>query len=197
MRALVALVLLAACNAEDEGPVARSRTGGGDDSGPAPVQVSDAGLDAGARAEGADAEELESRLAQVLQSDDFRDATCRLAAVAATARDPTLSCEQVVTSCLEGFGSLDASAAVSATLPDVPLALPDCELTVEQVDACLAELASVLVDVSSGLECGADAGAVFAAVGPEALLQAPSCLFAAVTCPALLDLFAAALPQLQ
>lgn len=195
-RHIPVLLLLAACNAEDDGPVARAANSEQVDADTGHVVETDAGSDqeADAGSDTASDELIRSRLAETLASDDFRDATCRLAGAVAAAEDASLSCEELVATCLDTVGSIDASVPLGPGLPDTTLELPECDVSVAQLDACLAELGGVVIELSSEVECGADAGGFASSIGPEALLQAPSCLLLATTCPALLELFLASMP---
>jgi hypothetical protein len=184
---LAALPLLATCNAENRDPSVGVTRASDSDGGEVEAETPSESRDAGT------VEQIESRVAEALASDEFRKAACRLAGVLAQGGDAELSCEEAEAECLATVGSLDAGALATVPLSNSTLELPDCELTVAQVDACLADLVNVAVLVSSELECGVDAGTVVPSIGPELLLGAPSCLLAATSCPALLELFLASM----
>lgn len=144
--------------------------------------------------EPSEAEGPESQVAAVLGSPEFQAAACRVAGVALAAQGATaLSCQDFVDGCLNTVGALDASA-VGLTLVDESIELEDCDVTTTQVDACLAEFAKAVVDLSEDTSCASDAGAL-PSLGPELLLSAPSCLPVVLRCPALLDLLGTLMPM--
>jgi hypothetical protein len=176
---LLVPVLLLACNAESDGEVGRGSAEEHRDASPdadgSPNPAADGGI-----------EPIESRIAEALSSEEFREATCRIAGVVAHANDPTVSCETVEKGCLGTVDGLDASAFGAAIpVPDQTVDLGDCQVTAAQADACMAELVGVVVTMADGLGCGMDAG--LPELGPELLLTAPSCLVVALTCPELLE----------
>jgi hypothetical protein len=154
-------------------------------------------VEAGASSsEPATAEVIQSKVAEALGSDEFRQAACGVAGVVAHSQDPSVSCQAVVDGCLDSTGGLDASALPAAVgVPDQTLALQDCNVTAGQADACLADIVGVMVDLSANVDCSQDAGAVTADLGPQLLLGAPSCLQVALVCPALLQLITTAMPM--
>jgi hypothetical protein len=130
----------------------------------------------------------------VLGSPEFQEAACRVAGVALAAQGTSaLSCQDLVDGCLNTIGALDAST-VGLTLVDQSIELDDCDVTTTQLDACLAEFAKAVVDLSEDTSCAADAGTPLPSLGPELLLSAPSCLPVVLRCPALLDLLGTLMP---
>jgi hypothetical protein len=92
-------------------------------------------------------------------------------------------------------GTLDAAATSGVALSELDLELDDCNVTTAQADACLADIAEVLVDLSESVSCDSDAGLAAPSLGPELLLAAPSCIQVALVCPALLELVSTAVPM--
>lgn len=143
----------------------------------------------------ADPEVLQSRLLDVLSSEAFQQAACRLAGVAAQSESSPLSCEDRVQLCLDAVGGFDASASTeSFALPEQVLQLDDCDVTLAQADACLADVVELVVTLSEDVSCAMDAGIGSVELGPEALVAAPSCLPVVLSCPALLELLATTMP---
>jgi hypothetical protein len=192
-RSILVLALLSSavcCNSEGGEKVGHA---GSPDNRDAGTEATEAGATS---SEPATAEVVQSKVAEALGNDEFRQAACAVAGVVAHSQDASVSCQAVVDGCLDSTGGLDASALPAAVgVPDQTLALQDCNVTAEQTDACLADIVGVMVDLSASLDCSQDAGAVTADLGPQLLLGAPSCLQVALVCPALLQLITTAMPM--
>lgn len=132
-------------------------------------------------------DEVESQTLEVLQGEEFQEAACKLAAINGAGMQAGLSCEEVIDDCLQAVAELDAATLESSLpIPSDFEALADCDATAAELDACIAQLVTVVVDTSEDLECGVDAG--LPEFGPEALASAPACLIVLLKCPDLLDL---------
>ena len=127
-----------------------------------------------------------SQTLQRLGEPDSIDAACRLVGVAATnlgAAGPDTSCEAVVDDCRDTLAGLDTAADVE--LPDGNLgALLGCELTLAELDACLADvLGNARDSYASSLSCAAAPAPAIDALG---LIASPGCLIVALRCPQIL-----------
>ena len=129
-----------------------------------------------------------SQTLQRLGEPDSVEAACRLVGVAATnlgpaAPDAASRCEAVVDDCRDTLAGFEAPADVE--VPDGNLeALLGCELSLAELDACVAGVIGNARDAYAGsLDCGAATAPAPDALG---LLASPACFIVALRCPQIL-----------
>ena len=129
-----------------------------------------------------------SQTLELLGEPDTVDVACRLVGVAVAnlgtpGPDPASTCEAAVDDCRDALVGFDGAGGVE--LPDSNVgALLGCELTLAQLDACLAGVLGRARDTYAGsLSCDAAPAAGVDALG---LLASPACLIVGLRCPQLL-----------
>ena len=103
--------------------------------------------------------------------------------LASAGTDAANECETVVDDCRDTLAGVDAAGDVA--LPDESLAaLLGCELTLAQLDTCLADVLGNARDAyQSSLSCSAAPAPGLDALG---LVASPACFIVALRCPQLL-----------
>ena len=135
----------------------------------------------------ADSEAPSSETLRLLGEPDTVEVACRLIAAATTNRaagpDSANECEAVVDDCRDTLAAVDAVGDVA--LPDQNLAaLLGCELTVAQLDACVADVLGNARDAYQGSPgCSAAPAPGLDALG---LVASPACFIVGLRCPQLL-----------
>ena len=124
---------------------------------------------------------------QAATSGDTVEVACQLIGRATTnlasaGTDAANECETVVDDCRDTLAGVDAAGDVA--LPDESLAaLLGCELTLAQLDTCLAGVLGNARDAyQSSLSCSAAPAAGLDALG---LVASPACFIVALRCPQL------------